>query len=172
MSTPSSWPMKDLTIFEYKYDDRYTNTAVYKLNASKLCEDECHMFFPVPLSEELLIATSLEFITFHPANPKLNDKFNINPIRCGDIELFWCRFPKEFKYVCERVAKVFGMTMQIMPRVMVAEGATRTGTLLEFPRNENILFFQGKRSNNTNKISEECANIVAIGNSLEKLGVE
>lgn len=171
MFIPSNWPMKD-PIFEYKYHDRDSGNDVYKLNTSMLSENECHMFFSVQPCEELLIATALEFLTFHPANKKMNDKFNINPVKCGDIELFWCSFPKEFKDVCERAAKVFGMTIKIMPRFMVAGGTTIKGTALEFPSKENILCFQGKRCHDPKKISKECDNIVWVGNSLEKLGID
>lgn len=90
-------PPTDLSFFEYKYHDRGKGYDVYKLNASRLSEDECHMFFPVQVSEELRIATALEYITFNPANKKMNDKFNINPVKCGDIEVFCVVFLRNLK---------------------------------------------------------------------------
>jgi|GEM_PF-5039673 len=171
MNLPSNWPIKNSPIFEHHAKRK--GFDVYKLNTLMLSDDECHMFFPIIPCEELLIATGLEFTTFHPANKKINDKFKIDPVQCGDIQLFWCSFPKEFKDVCERIAKVFGMTMKIMPREIAAgDSKTDKGTLLQFPMKENILYFQGNRCNNPNKIEQEMENIIWIGNSLEKLKVD
>jgi hypothetical protein len=75
------------------------------------------LFFP--LGEEFLIATSLEFLIFHPSNPKMNEKFNFAVVNVGDVRLSWCTFPKEFKEVCEKAAKTFKMKMENTPRVMV-----------------------------------------------------
>lgn len=180
MSIPSNRPHKDLPIFEYKCHDKKRGNDVYKLNGLKISEYECHMFFPIQPREELLIATALEHITFNPANKTMNDKFNIAAVKCGDIELFWCSFPKEFKDVCGRAAKVFGMTMKIMPRVVVSgtfSGIPKTrnsaiGTAIEFPRQENILCFEGKRCNDPMKIAKECEDIICVSNILEKLSVD
>lgn len=62
--------------------------------------------------------------------------------------------------------------MTIMPRIMVAGKKTITVTALEFPRKENILFFQGKSYDGAEKISKECEDICWVGNRLEKLGVD
>ena len=166
------WPLKDTNVFHFKHHDQEKGYDVYKLNASKLSKNECHMFFPVPPCEELLIATALEFFTLHPANQQLNDKLHVNPIKCGGVELFWCRFPREYKDVCERIAELFKMTMVVMPRTIVLGGTAVEGTVIEFPAQENVLNFQGKRCHNTDKISNECKRIVALGNDLEKLGID
>lgn len=130
------------------------------------------MFFPILPCEELLIATSLEYMTFNPYNKEMNDKYNFNFIKCGNILLYWCSFPKEFKDVCERAGKVFGMTMEIMSRTIALGGKDSNTTVLEFPKHENILCFKGKRSRDQEKISKECEDIGKIGNCLEKLGID
>lgn len=172
MSIPSNWPIQKPSPFEYKTNDSEKNAGVYKLNDLKLSNDECHMFFPVAEPQELLIATALEYMTFNPANKKMNDKFNLVPVKCGDIELFWCCFPKEFKDVCERAGKLFGMTMKIMPRMYVGGGIDRKETTIEIPKKDNILSFQIKDRMDRNKISAECDDITWLGNCLEKLGVD
>lgn len=159
--------VKDLSLFEFKHHSQVTGNDVYCLKASALSENECHIFFPATACEELLIATALEYMTFHPANKRLNDQFSMNIVACKNIKLFWCHFPKEFKDVCERASKVFGLTMKIMPRVMVIKG-----TSLEFPNKENILCFQGNRSYNPKKIYEKCDDIELFGDILEKVGVD
>ncbi len=169
---PASWPIKDLPIFQYRYHDEKKGMDVYRLDDSKLCNDRCHMFFPVDPCEELLIATALEYMTFHPKNQKMNKKFDIVPVKCAGIELLWCNFPKEFKDTCQNAGNVFGMTMKIMPRVMVAGSLTTQGTAIEFPAKDNILSFYGKRCDDPEQIVKEHENIIWVGNRFERQGVE
>jgi hypothetical protein len=159
--------LTNLPFFEYKNYDSVKGYDVYKLNETKLSNDECHMFFPVYPCEELIVSTALEFLTFHPKT-SLNQKFNINPVKCGGIELFWCSFPKEFKDVCQKIGIVYELTMKHFPRVMVDS----SGTALEMPKSNNLLVFEGKRCNNPETISKECDNVIWVGNKLEKLGID
>lgn len=170
MSIPSNWPMNGLSIFYLKESNKDKDD--YRLDESRLSKDECHMFFPVQPCEELLIVTALEFMTFNPSNKKMNKKFNINPIKIGNLELMWCSFPKEFKEVCERAGQVFEMTMQIMSRKMISmtPGSKQCG--VEFPRADNLLIFQGKRCSNPEKIAKECSAVVKAANSLDELGID
>lgn len=172
-SIPSNCPIIDASIFEYKNFDKKNNRDFYKLNTSKLPNNECHMFYPAQECEEFLIANALEFITFNPANKEMNDKFNVGIVKCGSIILLWCRFPREFKDVCERAAKLFHMTMKTMPRAMIAlDNKEKKETALELPEQDNVLCFQGERCNNPAKISIECDDIAWVGNCLEKLGID
>jgi hypothetical protein len=155
----------------FQHCKQENNCDIYKLNVASLSNEECHMFFPVYPCEELLIATALEYITFHPNNKTMNDKFKIDLVKCGGIALFLCSFPKEFKDVCERAANLFEMTMKIMPRVMAEKGELKA-TALEFPAQSNILCFQGKRCNNPAIISEEHRNMQLFGNHLERLDID
>ncbi len=156
----------NLPFFEYKTYDNEKNYHIHTLNAKKLSDDECHMFFPVSPSEEMMIATTLEFFFLHPTT-KLNEKFNINPVVCGNIHLFWVSFPKEFKETCETVGKLFGLVMKNAPRVMVDS----RGTILEMPAADNVVVFQGKRADftkpeklsNYNKVLN---NVVWFGNTI------
>ena len=150
---------------EYKYYNEQLRCNVYKLNFSAFSEDECHIVYP-PGFEEHLIATALEYMTFHPANQKMNDRFKFTIIE-SPIPLFWCSFPREFKDSCERAAKTFEMTMNIKPRVMILGEIA-----LEFPAKENILCFNGNRSGNIDQIIQESKTIKSIGDTLEKLGID
>lgn len=126
------------------------------------------MFFPIPPCQELIIATGMEFISFHPSDKLANQKYELVPVLCGGISLFWCSFPKEFKDVCERMGKVYNMTLKVMPRFMLMEG-----TGLQFPSDENLLCFQTeKRCYDHAKIEEELENIMWLGNSFESLSID
>lgn len=173
MSFSSNWPIKNPPFFVYQRFDSQAKTDVYRLDPSKLSHDECHIFYPIKPCEESLITSALEYITFHPTDQKMNDKFNLDPITCDSINLFWCRFPKAFKDVCERTGKLFGMTLKKMPRVMVGfDMDIGKQTALEFPEEERILCFQGDRSDNPDAITTRQSEIESIGNSLEKLGLD
>jgi len=106
----TSYPVSKPTFFEKKVTayDKTQRITIYRLNVEKLSKDECHMFWDFSSLNARLIATALEFITFHP-HTKLNEKFNITPIPCDDSLLFLCSFPKEYKEICRRAAKTFGM---------------------------------------------------------------
>lgn len=171
-SFPTGFQFQGPSLFEFKYHDQEKKFDVYRLNDSKLSEDECHIFFPVQPCEELVIVTAMEFITFHPLHPIMNDKFNISPVNCGNIALLWCRFPKEFIDVCDRASKVYGMTMKIIPRVIAMRGESGNGTALEFPKKSNILSFQGARCYDPNKITQECKDITFSGNILESVQID
>src|SRR5687768_11919436 len=156
MSTPISFThYKNPSFFEVTYNDKFKKD-VYKLNPEKLSKNECHMFFPINPCEELLIATLLEFMTFNPLNKEMNDKYNFNIVTCDQISLFWVSIPIEFKDVCERAGKIFGMTMKIMSRLMVSGAAGQMETIVDFPKHEKILNFEGPRCNNESEIEARC----------------
>lgn len=147
---------------------RYNNGTIYTLDSSKLSEKECYFFFPLD-GKEHLIATALEFMTFHPNTP-LNDKFNINPVVDRGLGLFVCRFPIEFKNVCERVAKIFKMTMLVKPFSFLHIAPEKHEMVAEiFPRHENVFFFEGACAVN---MLEERARLIALGNSLDRLSID
>ena len=194
-STSTPWVRQDPTMFEFRHYDQEMKNKVYRLNVEKICQKDFHLFFPIKPCEELLISTALEFLTFHPLDKKMNEKFNIGIVKCEKIELFWCSFPKEFKEVCEKVSKTFEMTMKNMSRAMIygskndilkflknpkeesiglKESAIENdpGTTIEFPSAENILCFQGNRCDNPDLILKQCDDITRLGNSIHNLGID
>ena len=65
-SFPTGFQFQEPSFFEFKCHDKKGRIDVYKLNASKLSEDECHIFLPAHPCKELILITAMEFITFHP----------------------------------------------------------------------------------------------------------
>ena len=112
----------------------------YKMDSSKLSSDKCHMFFPVILSEEILISAFLEHMNFHPKDEKMRHKFNVVMIKWDEVPLFWCTFPKEYRDTCGKAGKVFDMTMKNSARIFHFNK-----TSLEFPADDKLICFQGKR---------------------------
>ena len=160
------------SVFYFKRHDTELNRDIYRVDVKELSENECHLFFPVIHSEELIISTALEYMLFNPENKTMNAKFNIHPVHCGDIKLFWCRFPKEFKFVCERIGKLYGMTMHSDGRIIAEGGSGEDLRILEIPRKENIVYFKGARSFDLKKIQQECEDVTWLGNSCHKLGID
>lgn len=156
-------PIHNLPFFEYQgVDDK--NYRKYTINPNKLSDDECHLFFTTQACEELMIVTILENFFFHHST-KLNEKFNINPVVCGDIELFWCSFPKEFKEICETMGRIFELTMKNNSRVYVDS----RGTILQVPEVKQIFSFSGEhrdfRKPEVQKMFDTvCENAVKFGN--------
>lgn len=153
--------------FEYVKSDE-KGLKEYKLHPEKLNRQLCHVFVPAqkPM-EELMMLAALEYLTFHP-NTKQKDLFNHTLIKCGGIEIFWCRFPKEFKDSIEKIGRVYGLTLQKISRAILYNN-----TLLKMPADENLLVFQTEERNTSpQKILKECDLIKDLGNSLERLGVD
>lgn len=176
MATPSfpscSESYEKVNFFEFKNHDKDKCLDIYRLNVSKLSPKNCYMFFPIPLCEEMLIATALEFNTFHPSHEAASKKFNMCVVNIESAKLFLCTFPIEFKNVCERTASLFKMTMPEISRLMTFGGPSTKGVGLQFPRQVNLLSFQGERCYDQEAISLECDRIRDAGNSLEKLGLD
>ncbi len=172
VSTPSNWPIKNSGVFQFEQYDEKGKREVYQLDHSKLAKKECHMFFPIKFFEEALIATSLEYVHFHPANANLNEKFNMYPVRCGTMQLFHCSFPREFKETCQNTAKIFGMTMNTKSKTIQAFDGIDRQTIIHFPQADNVLYFEGNRSDDLDKFEKDHENIVWVGNRLQQYGIE
>ena len=90
------YPLREPPFFEKVSYDKAQRRTIYRLNVKKLSKDECHMFWNCTSTNACLIARALEFITFHPRT-KLNEKFNVAPIHCGDNLFFYAVFLKGTK---------------------------------------------------------------------------
>jgi hypothetical protein len=166
---PSNWPLQ-VPFFKLP-DDTKMKINKYKLDLEKLPKAQCHLFFPVSLCEEWRVVTALEFYTFHPLTP-MNAQFHIDPIKIGDVELMWCRFPIGFKSVCEKAGLVFNMKMKCKS-VGMAEGSPQgVRTELGFPRAENVLWFECERSYDPEAINKQLVDIRDVANSVYRLGVD
>jgi hypothetical protein len=158
------WPLNPQGLFEARQESE--NTILYTLKTSQLSEDFCHMFFPLGPVEEWSIAETLEHSTFHPLR-KIHEKFNIEPIKVGDIRLMWCRFPKEYRDVCVRVAQLFNLTTMEGNRAY-ASASSR----LWIPSNPKLLNFNGPRCHDWNVIREQISDMKWLGDRLEKDGID
>lgn len=110
---PIVYPMRESpsqlvnpAIFKYKGFSGDANVLVFELQADQLSQNECHMFF-TEYSKEMLTSTEFELVTFK----NMNDKFKKKTVKVGNFDLVWVSFPMEFKDVCVRVAKTFGLTI-------------------------------------------------------------
>lgn len=148
-------------------------TNVYELDTARLSNLKCYFFFKENV-EEMGIATVLEFLTFPPSNEPMNAKFHIDQFILGGTKelIYRCRFPREFKGVCERAAKLFGMTMKHMPKEIDIPAFTGVRITLEFPQADNLLWFEGPRCNNPTTIERLCEDIRWVGRTNEKLGID
>lgn len=81
--------------------------------------------------KELLITTVLEFLTFHPLDQKMTDKFTLKVIEIENESVFWCSFPKEFKQVCKNVAETFEMKMNVYQGMTIQLDVEESIKLLE-----------------------------------------
>lgn len=160
-------------VVPYGYDNTF-QCKKYTIDPAKLPKDEVHLFYlAAQLGDEHLIATALEFFTFHPET-KNNNKFNMHVITpCGSLKLIWCHFPKEFRSVCERAAAAFDMLLSPKSRSMVTGGEGTESVMFVLPRSENILLFaKNDRSASNRVIASKAREIQELGNLFEKLGVD
>ena len=162
-----NWTGDPGNLFHFRMRDETNGTEVYNLNTSSLSRNKCHMIFPGPDSVELLIASTLEYFTFHPLQKHLNDQYDFQPIKMRGIVLYQCSFPKEYKDVCERIAKQFKLTMHNIPRVIVSEKIA-----LEFPEEENLLSFTGDLNITPIELQARLEEIRWVGDCLERLDID
>ena len=90
------------------------------------------------------------------------------------LRYFGAVFSREFKDVCERMGKVYDMTLKIMPRFLQMGCFKGKGITLQFPSDANLSCFQTtkKRCLDSSKIEEELENITWLGNNFERLGID
>lgn len=151
----------------YSIDGKH---STYRVNENTLSSDECHMYYPIECSEEMAIATGVEFFAFHPSKKALNEKFKMCVVDVGGISLFHCSFPKTAKDLCVRIGKMYNMTLTNESRTMLG---CEKGKAIEvlFPKAEHILHFQGRRSNDPKFIRDECELLRGVANAYVNHGL-
>ena len=176
LSIPPSMPIEACKFFERQTSEESKvplelASRAWELKPERLPENRCHLFFLAGQpSEELLIATALEYFCFHPSNPKIHARFERYIIKHDikhDIDLMWVSFPKEFIPTCHKAAATFGMTLVHKSR-MICLG----GDAVKMPRSEHSLIWQGKSSLDPKALLKRCDEIIAAGNHCNALGVD
>lgn len=166
---------------EVSNDTQGNGYRTFQLEAKKLNKDLCHLFHLPMLPEEMPVLTSLEFLSFHPSNPTINDRFQTSIVKCGDLPIFWFAVPKEYTPMIQRISRIFKLHAVAEPREMVSGGRNAPKLIINIPKCENILIFQTESqqfaSSNANSktfdhIKAECKMIKELGDSLERLGVD
>lgn len=117
----------------------------YSLKKEKLSPKQAHMFFSLDQGAEFLIASELEYSTFHPTEKERNALFKFRSIKEIGEKTIWCSFPIKYQKKCETIAKIYGFTRQPGAKnLFVKEGEERK--VLKFPSEDNLLFFKGDRT--------------------------
>lgn len=134
-----------------------TGKELYEFKKSALSNKKCYMIYPIQNREEHLVATALEYFTFHPSDKKMNDKFNIEHFHLAgnDVNFRLVSFPIEFRGACENGAKHYGMKVKTTPSTLKGKKIS-----LKLPVKNNLIVLEGKDCNNPQINDEELFRIV------------
>lgn len=144
----------------------------FEINRSAFSQWHCHIIFPLNPellpSEEHLIITALEYITFHP-DSRGTKEYHMSMINCDELLLGVCSIPLAFKEVCRRAGALFNMTMSHGARIIAAPGY---GLEVTVPSSERFLIFKGPRCRDKKYLEQELVRIKAFGDSLQKAALD
>jgi hypothetical protein len=145
-----------------------------QLKEDERSKKECHLFFTAIPSEDSVIATALRFLSFNPKSVS-SEKFGMLPMEVHadhqkKVIVWWCHFPAEFKDVCERVGRLYGMNMKSNQMQVLSED----GVCIIVSPSPSCLVFEGNKClvPDVTKVYSELQRVTFLGDQIEKLGVD
>jgi hypothetical protein len=139
----------------------------FEINRSAFSQWHCHIIFPLNPellpSEEHLIITALEYITFHP-DSRGTKEYHMSMINCDELLLGVCSVPVGLIEVCRRAGAFFNMTMSRGARIIAAPSC---GLEVIIPNSEQLLIFKGDRCRNNDYLEQELVRVKAFGDWLQ-----
>lgn len=126
---------------------RVNSVDVYQVNRESLRPGRYYLFFPCDYVDEMVVTTVFDNVVFRHTDRSLAFLFDIEAVKLGSRHFCWASFPKEYKEICSRIAKVFGITLASQAESNGAPFITISikGLIVIVPNDERVLYCSGRK---------------------------